>query len=324
MVVELGKYPELFELRDPDGATLPLSDWPLSRVLRGERFAGYEVEVTRTDTGRKWIANYGGTPVLDSNDRLSLAVLIVRDVSEKKAIEQALKDAIRARDEFLSIASHELKTPVTSLKMQLQSTRRAVKPAEGVAPTPEKLARVLDLATRQVDRLTALIEDLLDVSRIESGKMTYSFEPVDLAALVTEVIERFAGQLQAAGCTWAVNSSGAVAVECDRYRVEQVVSNLVMNATKYGAGTPVTVEVGATARGVSVSVSDRGLGIAKENQGKVFDRFERAISHRNISGLGLGLYIAKQIVEAHGGRIGLESELGRGSTFRFELPAKRA
>ena len=247
-------------------------------------------------------------------------IAVVTDVTEQVTIRKRIEESLRARDEFLSIASHELKTPVTSLKMQLQMTRRGVKVDEGIAPPPAKLAKTLDLSVRQVDRLSALIEDLLDVSRVESGKMTYNFEAVEISALVDEVIERFFEQLQAAKCKLKINLSEKVTITCDRFRVEQVVTNLITNAMKYGAGSLVEVTVSALESGAVISVTDSGMGIAKEKQAQIFDRFERAISHKNISGLGLGLYISKQIVDAHGGYIELKSELGKGSTFTVELP----
>jgi PAS domain S-box-containing protein len=240
--------------------------------------------------------------------------------TELRASEEALQVALRTRDEFMTIASHELKTPVTSVKMQLQMMRRAVKLEENITPPAEKMAKSLDLSVRQVDRLNELIEDLLDVTRIESGKMAYNFEPADLTAVVNEVIERFSEQIKAENCSLEVSASESVTVICDRFRIEQVVTNLITNAMKYGAKSLIKVELTATSAGASICVSDQGMGIAKGKQAKVFDRFERAITHNNISGLGLGLFISKQIVDAHGGALYLESELGRGSTFKVLLP----
>jgi signal transduction histidine kinase len=248
-------------------------------------------------------------------DRAALAI-------DNAKLYQDAQAAIHIRDEFLSIASHELKTPVTSLKLQLQLTQRRVKPEENLAPTPAKLAKVLDISTKQVDRLSALIEDLLDVSRIESGKLSYHFERVDLASLVKETVDRFSDQLQAARCPFEISASQPVKVICDRFRIEQVVANLITNAIKYGEGKPIRISVEPSIQGARIVVQDFGMGIEKSKQAKVFDRFERAISHNNISGLGLGLYITRQIVDAHGGTVSLMSELGQGSTFTVELPEK--
>jgi PAS domain S-box-containing protein len=250
------------------------------------------------------------------------AIDITETVFARKRIEQLaarLQVAVHARDEFLSIASHELKTPLTSLKMQLQLTRRAVSPQEGLLPAPERLARTLDTSLRQVDRLTALIEDLLDVSRIDAGRMTYDFEQVDLAELVKEVVERLADQMKLSGCSLTLALSRNTTVTCDQFRIEQVVTNLLTNAAKYGAGSPVEVRVAPSPAGATISVIDHGMGIAPEQQARIFDRFERAISHNSISGLGLGLYIARQIVEAHQGTVKVQSVPGQGSTFTVDL-----
>ncbi len=266
-------------------------------------------------------------PIMNSSGEVTEWFGTLTDIQEQKEISERLevlcedlKAAVQARNEFLSIASHELKTPITSLKMQLQMARKNVKPLENLAPSPERLAKVLDLSIRQVDRLNSLIEALLDVSRIEAGKMHYNFEAVDLAAILEEVLERFSEQFKAVNCPVKMKAPGNLRVVCDRFRIEQVITNLITNAMKYGQGSLIEVSLAETPTGVRISVADQGMGIAPEKQALVFDRFERAVSHVNISGLGLGLYIIKQIVSAHGGEIRLQSELGRGSTFIVELP----
>lgn len=240
------------------------------------------------------------------------------------AIDNALlyetaQKAIQVRDEFLSIASHELKTPMTSLKLQIQMTRRAVDTKESKVPTAERLAKVLDMSAVQVNRLNALVDDLLDVSRIESGKLTYHFEEVELCQLVKEVVERYQDHLLSAGCAVTVNVATAVPVWGDRYRLEQVVLNLLSNAAKYGRGKPVMVEVSG-AGCARISVRDSGIGIPSDKLDKVFERFERAAHTAHIGGLGLGLYISREIMRGHGGTIRCESELGGGSNFVAELP----
>ena len=239
-----------------------------------------------------------------------------------EALADNLKEAVSARDEFLSIAAHELKTPVTSLSMQLQMTRRGVNVIQDMTPPAAKLAKTLDSAISQVKRLTALIEDLLDVSRVESGKMTYRFDQVNLGELVQEVAERFAEQIRAAGCALKLQYRAKINIHCDRFRIEQVVTNLLTNAIKYGTGSTIVMELRALGAGAAISVTDQGMGIAADKQPRIFDRFERAISHRSISGLGLGLYISKQIVNAHGGDILLRSRLGEGSCFTVQLPPR--
>lgn len=317
----LSDYPALFALRTSDGNELPFEQWPVKQALAGQKFSDFEVELVRADTGKRTIASYGGTPVFDQDGKLMLVVLTVRDVTEKKNTELTLKEAIRARDEFLSIASHELKTPLTSLMLQLQMANRSIDPEKGKIPSAEKLKKVMDVSNTQVDRLAGLVEDLLDVSRIGAGKLNFTFERVDLVELARDVVERHEGHLNAAGCDVQLKASGPVLATCDRFRIEQVLTNLLTNAAKYGSANPIVVGVERRDGLARVWVQDFGMGIAKENQDKIFERFERAIGHNNISGLGLGLYISREIVKAHKGRILVESELGRGSTFTVELPS---
>ncbi len=241
------------------------------------------------------------------------------------AIENALlyssaQSAIRARDEFVSIASHELKTPITSLKMQLQMMMRGIDVSKDQTPPAAKLFKSLASSSNQVDRLTVLIEDLLDVTRIETGKLTYKFEEVNLTKLIKEVAERFAEELKNAKCTLHEDLEENVVIYCDRYRIEQVLVNLISNAIKYGSNGPIKITVKHGKGKALITVEDKGMGIVKDMQTKIFERFERAISSTNISGLGLGLYITKQIVDAHQGSIEVESELGQGSIFKVCLP----
>lgn len=241
------------------------------------------------------------------------------------AIENALlyssaQSAIRARDEFVSIASHELKTPITSLKMQLQMMLRGVDIEKQQTPAPEKLNKALLSSINQINRLTVLIEDLLDVTRIETGKLNYKFEKVDLSLLVKEVTERFSEELKYSKTEFKQSLEENVVAYCDRYRIEQVFVNLLTNAIKYGSNNPVEVSVHQDSGKAIIIVKDNGMGIAKEMQSKIFERFERAISSTNISGLGLGLYITKQIIDAHQGSIEVESDLKVGSTFTVKLP----
>ncbi|MEO8431863.1 MAG: ATP-binding protein [Acidobacteriota bacterium] len=229
--------------------------------------------------------------------------------------------AIRVRDEFLSVASHELKTPVTTLQLQIQSLLRRLG-AEPELPEDE-LAMRLTGAERQVDRLTQLINELLDISRITGGRLDLQIEDVDLAAVVREVAGRLEQSIEDAGCTLALRNLEPQRGQWDRLRLDQIVTNLLSNAMKYGAGKPIEIVLGGTPSTVQLEVRDRGIGIDSEDQARIFERFERAVSGRHYGGLGLGLWIVRQIVEASGGTIAVRSAPGEGSVFFLQLPRSR-
>lgn len=228
-------------------------------------------------------------------------------------LHREAQDAIHFRDEFLSIASHELNTPLTPLKLQLGTLRRHTH-------TPEKTAAKLEIAERQVDRLTNLVRQLLDVSRITAGRLELEREHFDLRAVVQDVTARLEEQLARSGARVAITPGPPVLGFWDRLRMDQIATNLVSNAVKYGDGKPVEVEVSTRAGIARLAVSDHGIGIAADHQARIFGRFERAVSSRNFGGFGLGLWIVRQIVEASGGTIAVASTPGLGSTFTVELP----
>ena len=240
-----------------------------------------------------------------------------RALAEETAGRRAAEESVRSRDEFLQIAAHELKTPVTSLQLHLDTLSNALKKS-GVHD--ERLHARVETATRQTTRLSRLIENLLDVSRITSGRLVLQFEEFDLGHMVEEMVERFQVEATKARCTLDVRREAPLMGRWDRLKLEQVVSNLLSNAIKYGAGKPIQVEIGEGGRGALVSVSDRGIGIDEEALERIFGRFERAVSLHHFGGLGLGLFIARQIAEAHGGAIGVRSQPGEGATFTVTLP----
>lgn len=233
---------------------------------------------------------------------------------------EAAQKAINARDEFMSIASHELKTPLTSLKLQAQIRSRDLKKGDMRRFATDRLPKLIADDDKQINRLIRLVDDMLDVSRIRSGKLSLRPDEFDLCEMVRDVLSRFADQIEAKGCKVFFNSECITAGTWDRFRIEQVFINLLTNALKYGAGKPIEVRVANVNGRAQIAVSDYGIGIAKDDQDRIFGQFERAVSVNSISGLGIGLYISKKIVEAHGGSIRVESELGKGSTFIVDLP----
>jgi signal transduction histidine kinase len=233
--------------------------------------------------------------------------------------------AVRARDEFISIASHELKTPLTAMKLRLGSafrTLRAWPPGAGEPPPVDKLARAIGAAAATADRLDALIDDLLDVSRLTAGRMALRIETIDASAMLREVAARLREQAEEVGSTIELALPERLEVAWDRGRIEQVVTNLLSNAVKYGLGRPIRLGADLTLAGdrVRVWVEDGGLGIARADQQRIFRAFERLASAHRVGGLGLGLYIGQQIATAHGGTLSVESTLGRGARFTLGLP----
>lgn len=227
--------------------------------------------------------------------------------------------AIRFRDEFLSIASHELKTPLTSMRLQLDTLLRAAKKGGGDMLRPETILRMIESGSRQGQRLTRLVNELLDLSRITAGRLQLEREPIDLLALVHEVVERMKPEIAQSASTIRVHGKTAAVGNWDRMRIEQVATNLISNAVRYGDGKPIDVTVEPGVDGHRLVIRDQGIGIPSEFLGRLFQPFERA-APRDYGGLGMGLYIVRQIVEAHGGSVRVESEPGSGATFTVMLP----
>ncbi len=233
------------------------------------------------------------------------------------------REAVRLRDEFLSVASHELKTPLTSLKLRVQSLIEH--PPESVHD-PEELARLaksFELAERQVRRLEKLVNNLLDVSRIAIGRFPLQREQVDLVAMVHNVVGQFSAEIARCGSDVTLELPEQAIGSWDPLRLEQVLVNLLSNALKYGAGKPISISVGIGDSWARLTVRDQGIGISAADQARIFERFERAVS-LDYGGLGLGLHITREIVRAHGGTIRVESEPEHGAAFIVELPRGEA
>ncbi len=254
---------------------------------------------------------------------------VTRDITERKRAElererlvAELQEALRARDEFLSVVAHELRTPLTPLHLKLQSLRRAAQSTIDQHLPCERVLGGLDTAERQVRKLATLISDLLDASSARQGQLALVLTEMDLSTAVLEVAAAFGPQSESAGCEVRVRANTPVLGQWDRLRVERVVTNLLSNALKYGCGKPVHVSVEVEGPWAKLTLRDEGIGIGidAEHLPRIFGRFERAVSGRHYGGLGLGLYITHQIVQALGGTIRVESEPGQGSRFEVRLP----
>jgi PAS domain S-box-containing protein len=281
-----------------------------------------EYRLRRADGQYRWILDRGA-PRFTPDGTFAGYIGSCVDISELKQLEAELRQAVKVRDEFLSIASHELRTPITSLKLQLDSLMRNLRqlPEEAVV-TGRMVARNAGAAASQTLKLTELVNVLLDVSRISEGKLALDFEEFDFGVLVEETLRRLETSATAAGCTLMTSLQPGAQGQWDRVRSEQLVANLLSNAIKYGAGKPVEVVLRGDSQSVSLQVTDHGIGIDPEQQDRLFGRFERLVPVRHYGGFGLGLWISRQVVEAHGGRIQVSSEPGRGATFVVTLPKR--
>lgn len=243
-------------------------------------------------------------------------------LSKMQKENTGFKKEIRVRDEFLSIASHELKTPLSSMLLQIQTALYNIRNVSLANFSVENLMKMLQSAEGQSKRLSKMINDLLNVSLITTGKLELELETLDLSDLVSDIVSHFTQHGKRDGYEINLNSSGTVIGEFDKLRIEQAITNLITNAVKYGLGKPVTVGVKKQNSHAFLTVSDKGIGIPEEAQERIFERFERVVSNHEYKGLGVGLYITYQIVKAHGGDIKVKSELNQGSTFTILLPIK--
>lgn len=257
-------------------------------------------------------------------DQIWLAKELATKISiafENALIYQNAQEAIRSRDEFLSIASHELKTPLQSLTLQNQMRMRNIQKGLFESYSSEQFSSMVEADLRHLHRIRRLIEDMLDISRLRAGKLTFIKERVNFCEFIDDVVQRFRPQLDASGCILRIEGCKDIEtlVEIDTYRIEQVLVNILTNAIRYGAGKPITLFVKKTQNTIKVMVEDHGPGIKEQDLERIFEKFERAIS-REVSGLGLGLYISRQIIDLHGGSLYATSVVNKGSTFIFELP----
>jgi PAS domain S-box-containing protein len=269
--------------------------------------------------GSKFWANVVLTAMREPDGMLIGYAKITRDLTERKKLEEErvalahAQEAVRLRDEFLSLASHELKTPLTVLQLQLDSLRDRLDSSDRA--TLAKLER----SSRAGQRLAELVEALLDVSRIATGRFELQLEHADAAEIVATAVDRMHETAAAAGCTLSVATEHVVGW-WDRSRIDQAISNLVSNATRYAAGTSIEVAVTREDGAVAIAVRDRGPGLPEGQILRMFERFERGVPMRHFGGLGLGLYLVHQIAEAHRGSVSANNLEDGGACFTLRLP----
>jgi signal transduction histidine kinase len=230
------------------------------------------------------------------------------------------QEAIEARDEFLSIASHELRTPLTAMLLRVQGELRKLQRDAGYAPARAEVEVLLRALNQQAGHLGQLVSEMLDVSGMTTEAVRLTPENMDLGEVVSQTALALTEDARKKGCDLTVDAPSGVTGRWDRVRVVQIVTALLSNAIKYGAGGPISVTMHSSAEHAQIDVRDQGIGIEREHMGRIFERFERKVSPRNYGGFGLGLWRARQIVEASGGTITVSSDPGRGATFRVDLP----
>jgi len=301
----LEDYFKALNLRYRDGREVPPEERPFSKALRGETFVDMEVIFTRPD-GHRVNLLFGGSPVRDEAGNIILAVVVWRDITAFRELE-------RRREELVNIVAHDIRTPVSVIMGQAQLIQRFAEDTDSV----RKRAEAIVISTR---RMNTMISDLVDSARMEAGQMHLNKQPVNLKAFISDLLERSAGVMDTGRIRMDIPPD-IPPLNADPDRLERVFTNLLGNALKY---SPAKTEVLIRARKVNgealVSVSDRGVGIAPEDIGHIFEAFYRGKGARGTEGLGLGLYITKMLVEAHGGRIWVESQPGVGTTFYFTVP----
>jgi signal transduction histidine kinase len=254
----------------------------------------------------------------DSDDQTELneqLKILKHEVVARRRVERQLLGALKARDDFVGVAAHELRNPLNVFHLTLQLLYRMPNQAGN------DIRGIIDKLRVQLDRINSLVNHLLDVTRIRAGKLDLELETFDLIELVKEIAQRFAEMHP--DVPLVLRMDCAVMGTWDRLRIDQALSNLISNAIKYGLRKPITVVVTVDDKKACVAVQDQGIGIAPDDSERIFERFERAVSQSNTEGLGLGLWIARRAVEAHGGLINAEGQAGRGAIFTIQLPLSR-
>lgn len=308
-----GRYEEEGWRRRKDGtffwASVVLS------VIRNENFEpiGF-TKITRDMTDRKRAEDLLKMSFSDLEKKID------KRTNELISTNLKLQEAIKIRDEFLSVASHELKTPLTPLKLQTQMIIKSIKSGTFKNYDDKKLQKIMGVLEMSINRLSSLVENLLDVSRLGHKEIILQKEEVNLKTFFEEILDNYRSGIEHSKSEVFLLAPFEVIGFFDPLRLEQVFSNLLMNALKYGDQKPITITLEQDNDQAILTFKDQGIGIPPNYKAKIFDRYEKIDDHRNISGLGLGLYIIKEIVSAHGGTIAVESEVGKGTSFKLTLP----
>jgi signal transduction histidine kinase len=247
-----------------------------------------------------------------------------KDITSERKKETDLKHALEVKNMFLSIASHELKTPITGLKLQAEMAKRTIDRLGPEALSPEKVKKIIENFHQDINRLKRLVDDMLDISRINTGKLSMSFEYINFDEFMEEIKERLSLNFPNFNRLVKVNINTPVIIQMDPLRLEQVINNLISNAFRYGQDSDIELTTCYNDEFLFISVSDQGPGIKMMEQDLIFKKFEQSNVKRETSGLGLGLFISHEIIKEHRGSIHLRSAPGEGATFKVQLPLIRS
>lgn len=241
-------------------------------------------------------------------------------VKELQTTHGELQSAVRMRDDFMSMVAHELRTPLNTLYLETQLRKRQLDRGNTALFDAAYLSKMVERDQRQIKSMVRLIDDMLDVSRLRSNRLSLQPTEVDLPELLGRVVDGLSNQAMASGSSITLTPAAPLSGHWDEFRIEQVIVNLLTNALRYGGGKPIEVSMCTTQEGVRVDVRDQGVGISETDQPRIFEQFERAAGNDGTGGLGLGLFITRQLVQAHGGKLDVQSRVGEGSVFSVHLP----
>ena len=310
----IGKHFSVFYPEDDIRAGKPEIEL---KIATGEEEKFEEVGWRLKKDGERFLAHVTIAVIKNENDEVMGFTKITRDLSEKKKLEE-LEDAIKIRDEFISVASHELRTPVTKLLMNIQMMKKL-----GDDIDKEKMLRYLSMCEHSTRELAILMDNMVDVSRLRIGKLVLRRTKTNFTNLVINEISSMKDEIRLSGSHVSFSHDGDVIGYWDQGRLQQVIHNLLGNAIKYGEGNPIKLQLRKSQDTIWLVISDEGQGIPYHLQPRIFERFERAVKSSNVSGLGLGLYVVKQVIVAHQGEINLESKPHKGTTITITLPLKK-
>lgn len=268
----------------------------------------------------RWVLSRGRCTYLEGSSTPERFSGIIYDITEQKLREQKLAALIKERDQFFMIASHELRTPLTLLHLQNQVLESELRDNFSETFKDKKIQQIMFKQQENLLRLSMIVDNILDESQINEGQLKYHFETINLSNTLSQILDRFQVSPKASGIDMVAKIENDISSHCDKFRIEQVILNLLSNAIRYGKGSPITVRLEKKNGFAELSVSDKGPGIKAEDQKRIFGRFERVIDDNSIQGIGLGLFICDQIIKAHQGKIAIQSIPDHGADFIVSLP----